>query len=248
MGRFLRRSDSIRLHVYDRFIPDYAAAADFEAVNRSEVVFIAVPTPYDTQREACDVSIVAEVVGELSTSICIKSTIPPGTTDALIARTGKRICFSPEYIGEAPGHPWPEIDGCGFVVFGGDSHACAFAQAAYEAAARPDLRYFTTSALTAELGKYMENAYLASKVTFVNQFYDLAAAAGVDFEELRTMFLLDSRVGESHTTVSRERGFGGKCLPKDLQAIVAWARERDCPAIVLEAILAYNESARSVTV
>ena len=55
------------------------------------------------------------------------------------------------------------------------------------------------------------------------------------------MFLLDTRVGESHTRVAPERGFGGKCIPKDLQTIVAWARQSGAPATLVEAI-AYNKT------
>lgn len=245
LGRFFARSESLHVRVYDTCIAQYASLENLLAVDRCDIVFVAVPTPYDEARQTCNTSIVEEIIDTLSSPVCIKSTIPPGTTDALIARTGKPIAFSPEYIGESPGHPWLEIDSCGFVVLSGDQTACGLARKVYETVALPDLRYFQTTALTAELGKYMENSYLAWKVSFVNQFYDLAVAAGIDFAELREMFLLDSRVGESHTQVSPERGFGGKCLPKDLRAIAAWARQNDCQAALIEAIVAYNERIRA---
>jgi len=246
LGRFLSRSPSLRVSIFDKFLPGHASPRDLISVDRADVVFVSVPTPYDQAAGACDISAVEESIGALSAPACIKSTIPPGTTDALIKQTGKHIAFSPEYVGESFGHPWPEVDDCGFAVFGGDEIACSLARQVYEHVARPSFRYFMTTAITAELGKYMENAFLASKVAFVNQFYDLAARTGIEFEELRQMFLLDARVGESHTRVSRERGFGGKCLPKDLQTIAAWARQSGTPAALLEAILAYNEAARSV--
>jgi len=81
------------------------------------------------------------------------------------------------------------------------------------------------------------------KVVFVNQFYDLARSAGVDYEELRRLFLLDERVRASHTEVYPDRGFSGKCLPKDVKAIIAWARGR-ADATLLSNILAYNERLR----
>lgn len=246
LGRFLGRSPSLRLSVFDKFLPGHASRQDLMSVDRAEIVFVSVPTPYDAAAEACDISAVEESIESLSAPVCIKSTVPPGTTDALASQTGKHIAFSPEYIGESPGHPWPEIDDCGFAVFGGDEIACRLACKAYEHVARPSFRYFMTTAITAELGKYMENAFLASKVAFVNQFYDLAMETGVEFEPLRRMFLLDARVGESHTRVSLERGFGGKCLPKDLQAVAAWARQNGSPAPLLEAILAYNAATRAV--
>jgi UDP-glucose 6-dehydrogenase len=89
----------------------------------------------------------------------------------------------------------------------------------------------------------MENAFLATKVAFANQFYDLARAAGVDYEDVRRLFLLDERVGASHTEVHPERGFGGRCLPKDMKSIVAWARPR-ADATLLEDVLEYNDRLR----
>jgi UDPglucose 6-dehydrogenase len=244
--RFLARSPTLCVSVYDRFLTDYASYEDLVSVDTADIAFVAVPTPYDKLSGSCDLSAVEETVGALSVPLCIKSTVPPGTTDGLIGRTGKHIAYSPEYAGESPGHPWPEIDDCGFLVVGGDELAGALVRQVYETAARPGFEYLFTSALTAELGKYMENAYLASKVAFVNQFYDLASASNVNFDDLRKMFLLDSRVGESHTLVTPERGFGGKCLPKDLRAIVAWAKQSRAPAPLLEAILAYNDEIRAV--
>lgn len=246
LGRFFSRSPLIDLTIYDKYIPEHSAVGRFMSLQGCSLVFVAVPTPYDPAIGAADISLVEEIVESLPVPICIKSTVPPGTTDALVSPKNKHVAFSPEYIGEASGHPWREIDDCGFAVFGGDELACTLTQNAYELVAASNIEYRRTDALTAELGKYMENAYLASKVTFMNQFYDLAEAAGVNFEELRRVFLLDSRVGESHTHVSQQRGFGGKCLPKDLLSIASWARQQHAPASFLEAVIEYNDAMRSV--
>jgi UDPglucose 6-dehydrogenase len=222
---------------------EHSGESALARLNRCDLVFIAVPTPYDEGARACDVSSVREVVRSLDVPMCIRSTVPPGTTDALIAETGKAIAFSPEYIGERPGHPWNEADSAGFVICGGDRTACARTREALTGPSASPLRFVQTTARAAELVKYMENTFLATKVAFVNQFYDLAAAANVDFAELRALFLLDARVGESHTEVRPERGFGGKCLPKDMQSILAWADGR-ADVSLLEAVLAYNDRVR----
>jgi UDP-glucose 6-dehydrogenase len=86
----------------------------------------------------------------------------------------------------------------------------------------------------------MENAFLATKVTFVNQFFDIAVSLGVNFDELRQLWLLDGRVGGSHTTVTAERGFSGRCLPKDLLAMIT-AMRAGGGAPLLEAVFSYNE-------
>ncbi len=115
---------------------------------------------------------------------------------------------------------------------------------AYRPMVPRDFRFVQTDATTAELCKYMENCFLATKVAFVNQFYDIACRLRVDFEQLRALWLLDQRVGYSHTTVTRERGFGGRCLPKDVQALVTLMGQNGS-APLLEAVLAYNNALRS---
>jgi UDP-glucose 6-dehydrogenase len=99
---------------------------------------------------------------------------------------------------------------------------------------------------TAELTKYMENAFLALKVTFCNEFYDIAEAQGVDYNELRELWLLDPRIGRSHTFVLPfGRGFGGRCLPKDLNAIIHAARGAGVEAGLLEAVRDVNDAIRA---
>jgi UDPglucose 6-dehydrogenase len=244
LARLFRRCDAHRVHIYDKNIQEYSSQQRLAVLDQSDIVFIAVPTPYDLEQHACDTSIVATMVRTISAPMCIKSTVPPGTTDDLIRSTGKSIAVSPEYVGESLGHPWLEVYDCGFVIFGGSATASAHARQAYASASPVALNFVETSARAAELVKYMENSFLATKVAFMNQFYDLATAAGVDFAEARKLFLLDCRVGDSHSTVTPERGFGGKCLPKDIQSIVAWA-EPAGGAPLLEAVLQYNDFVRT---
>lgn len=118
-------------------------------------------------------------------------------------------------------------------------------RAAYDQVNGCPVEYYTTSARTAELCKYMENCFLATKVAFVNQFFDLADLFGVDFAELRRFWLLDSRISASHTEVTAERGFGGRCLPKDMRAIVAASKVLYGDAPLLRAVLNYNDSVRT---
>ncbi len=86
----------------------------------------------------------------------------------------------------------------------------------------------------------MENTFLATKVAFVNQFYDLAQAYGVNFNELRELWRADERIGRSHTIFTEERGYRGRCLPKDVSAIIH-APKQVGGAPLLEAIARYNE-------
>jgi UDPglucose 6-dehydrogenase len=227
------------VRIYDKFQALHCSAECKILVNHSDLVFVCVPTPTAADGISCDVSAVEECLSWLTPPVCIRSTVVPGTVDRLAAMTGKAISFSPEYLGGHSGHPWQEEGACGFLIVGGPPTLCDLVVAAYADFPGTALRFYQTTALTAELCKYMENCFLATKVAFVNQFYDIAAAFDVDFSELKELWLLDPRIGTSHASVTRERGFRGQCLPKDISALVAAMRLRG-GAPLLEAVLRYN--------
>lgn len=227
---------------YDKNLDGHRSSRNKENIAACDIVFVAVPTPI-TEDGRCDMSAVEEVVGWVEAPLCIKSTVIPGTVDRLAAAGGREMVFSPEYIGESPGHPWSEPDSPGFVIVGGAEKTARLVTNAYRSCA-PQLTFHYTDARTAELCKYMENCFLATKVAFVNQFYEIAEVFGVSFEQLRGLWLLDTRVGESHTRVAVERGFGGRCLPKDMTALVTSLSDHG-GAPLLEAVLRYNCRVRS---
>jgi UDPglucose 6-dehydrogenase len=226
--------------VYDKYARRLSDAKSRAAIQTCDLVFVAVPTPKSADGSA-DLSAVEQVVGWVEPAMCLKSTVPPGSVDRLIARTGKRICFSPEYVGETAWHPWKDIESHPFVIVGGERRLSDKVVRAYQARLGPTVRYYMTDAKTAELCKYMENAFLATKVAFVNQFYDLAEAYGVNYNELRELWLADERVGRSHTMVTEERGYRGRCLPKDMAAIIRAGRDVG-GAPLLEAVDRYNDA------
>ncbi|KKL71000.1 hypothetical protein LCGC14_2099270, partial [marine sediment metagenome] len=109
----------------------------------------------------------------------------------------------------------------------------------------PQLSYFATDAKTAELVKYMENAWLALQVTFAGEMYEVAQVLGADYNSARELWALDPRVSRWHTLVfPSNRGFGGKCLPKDLAAIIAAAKQAGYEPRLLEEIRATNRRFR----
>lgn len=186
------------------------------------VVCVDTPQAHDG---SCDASHVAEAITKLPVeSILLKSTVPPGTTDMLVERTGKSICYSPEYVGETDYYNpfWSDgIRGIPFVVLGGEPtvrHRFIDILMPILGATKV---YFQCTAGEAEVIKYMENAFLAMKVTFITEFCRICQALGVDWHTVREGWLLDPRVNASHTAVfPRSPGFSGKCLPKDLSAII----------------------------
>ena len=227
------------LVIYDKFVKGMNTPSRRAAVQKSDLVFIAVPTPEGPDGK-CNLSAIEEVVSWIKPIMCVKSTVPPGTVDRLAAKTGKTICFSPEYVGETPWHPLKGIESHGFIIVGGERSACKLVIQAYQQFLGPTPHYYITNAKTAELCKYMENAFLATKVAFVNQFYDIADGFGVDYNELRELWLADERVGRSHTIVTAERGYRGRCLPKDMASIIHAARQFG-GAPLLEAVDRFND-------
>lgn len=205
-------------------------------VNACDICLVCVPTPSLPNGE-CDLSIIREVVAWLDGPIiCIKSAVPPGTVASLqVQHPAKRIVVSPEYIGEGPTwdgtiadsfssdntpEQWP------FVIVGGEKAAADDVLNAFEEALGPSIEYiYEENPATVELAKYLENVWLAQQVTFANTFYEIARVLGADYETARDLWAYDPRVSASHTDVLPERGFGGKCLPKDLAAII-WASRR----------------------
>lgn len=239
MARFFACHPKHEIATYDKYLPSLNSAEQKNAVNQSDLVFVCVPTPTASDGYSCDTSCVEECLEWILPPICIRSTVVPGTVDRLAEKTGRAISFSPEYLGEQPNHPWHEEGACGFLVVGGPPALCDLVISAYVDSPGVRLMTYRTTARTAELCKYMENCFLATKVAFVNQFYDIAQVFDVSFDELRELWLADPRVGLSHTSVTSQRGFRGKCLPKDISGLIAAMRPHG-GAPLLQAVLDYN--------
>jgi UDPglucose 6-dehydrogenase len=195
---------------------DALAACDFT------IVCVSTPPGPDG---SCDISNVTDAVRRLpGRRVLLKSTVPPGTTDTLAEATGKAICFSPEYVGESTYYQpfWADsAAGVPFVIFGGPPDTRSFFIDAFLPVLGPSKVYFQCTAREAEIVKYMENTYFATKVTFVNEFFEICRAFGADWHTVREGWLLDPRVEPMHTAVfPADRGYAGKCLPKDTDAIV----------------------------
>ena len=201
--------------------------------------FICVPTP-GRDDGTCDTSMVRAAYhrwGKYVRYWCLKSTVEVGTTESL----GLDICMSPEWYGETLGHPYQDVNREQTIILGGPRHVTEAFAAAWTLVTNSYSRIIQTTSRAAELSKLMENAWIAVKVSFCNQFYDLARIADVDWNELRELWLLDPRVGRSHTYVyPRNRGWGGKCIPKDTANLCAWARDQGEPATMIEAVRCYN--------
>lgn len=236
MERFLSQK-------YEVVIKDIGG--DYSEVDQCTFGVICVPTP--DKDGVCDYSIVERVISESELDIfLIKSTIPPGTTDKLAKKYKKDLVFSPEYIGEGKypipfwKYPHPtDMSLHDFCILGGKKSITSLMVDALAPLFGPQCRFFQTDPTTAEVIKYMENAWLATKVTFCNQFKVICDQFGVDYNTVREGWLLDGRIERSHTVV--RDGFDGKCLPKDLNGIIAACAEKGYFPEFLMGVRAFNE-------
>ena len=116
-----------------------------------------------------------------------------------------------------------------FVIFGGDSEDTQKMVDIFQPIKGPLCKYIQCSAIEAELTKYLDNSFFATKVAFFNEFFDICEKVGVSYDRVRELFLNDPRVNRFHTSVFKDgkRGFGGKCFPKDILALVKFAEKND---------------------
>ena len=152
----------------------------------------------------------------------------------------------PEYIGETAAHPLADESARTFLIFGGDKEDCARAVEVFQKVYNASVKILCVSAAEAEIIKYMENAAIANMVTLANEFYNICKAFNVPYNMVREGFLMDPRMSRYFTFVyPKARGFGGKCLPKDLNAIVKAAQKAGYNPEFIKAILDNNDRIKS---
>lgn len=217
--------------IYDKFKLEVNTKKNI----KYDFCFICVNTPYIDENNVCDISQVKVALQENDADIyVIKSTILPGTVDKLKTEFKKRIIFSPEYYGGTQHCNNFNFD---FTILGGEKTDCLKVQQLLQEVYDARHTFRIVDSKTAELCKYMENSFLATKVAFCVQFYEMCKQLGINYEELRELFILDPRVNPSHTFVYEEHPFyKSDCFDKDLRAIAKFMG-----AILIEYIIKYND-------
>jgi UDPglucose 6-dehydrogenase len=230
--------------IYDPFVAIHGVENSKKAVNKCDLAIVCVMTK-ENKDWSCDTSIVEESIKWLEAPvILIKSAIPPGTTDYLKKKYKKRIVVSPEYFGESryflperfrDPRAWP------FQIFGGDIKDTDYCVSVFKPIFHPKTFFYQIDAKTAELIKYAENIWGATKVTWANEFFEICKVFGVSYNVLREGWALDPRVEKNHTSVfERARGFGGKCFPKDLKALIKICHDKGYRPKFLEEVWRSN--------
>lgn len=235
------------VHTFDVDTNKNPTCATFEEfLQHANVIYVAVPTPMTSSGE-CDTSILESVVHDLCMTddqkvIIIKSTVPPGTTEKLQARyTNHHFLFNPEFLTEA--NYLDDYLHQDVLVVGKTTstpqHIAEWVLDNQVGVIQSVNFVKVVSATAAELLKYTANTFLTMKVSFANELYDIAEASGVAWEDIRQLAIQDKRLGKSHWMVPGPdglRGAGGTCFPKDLSALMAYARSKEVPTPLLRAV------------
>ena len=182
-----------------------------------DITFICTDT-ISIENHELDLHNVEEALQEHDSEIyVIKSTCPIGTVERLKKETGKRIVSSPEFYGNTQHCNNFNFD---FTILGGSKEDCVEIIQALQNCFDARHQFKIVESKLAEIEKFMENSYLATIVTFCNQFYDICNKHGVNYEELRELFILDPRVNPSHTFVYRDKPYwDSHCLNKDVSHV-----------------------------
>lgn len=223
--------------IYDK----YKKIGSVEEINDCDLVFVCVPTPR-AQDGSCDTSIVEEVISWCSAKVLVlRSTVRVGFTREMTEKYNKEIVFQPEYYGETVAHPYANLSDRNWLIFGGSKNGISVAIEAYQTVINSNVRIYQCTSDEAEMAKYMENSFLATKVIFCNEMYDLCKKLGLDYNIVRELWIADPRTGSSHTFVyENNRGFGGSCLPKDISALKKMADDAGCDSTLITSVIYKN--------
>jgi len=239
VGRAQR--EMFRAHHVVTYDPADGGSYPFAAISECDFAVICVGTPA-TEKRSCDLSQVADALDALPERlpVLLRSTVPPGTTDSI---PGRKVCYCPEFLHEREGGQWHRSVEVPWMILGGRPSARVFFRRRLERVFPGQI--WDCSALTAELAKYAANLYWATRITFVNEMAAVSAACGGDWEEVRAAWLMDKRVNPAYTAMAGfDPGFGGRCWPKDLSALIAASSDNGYEPWFLDAVRLANERFR----
>lgn len=214
---------------FDSFFYDkHKEIGSLRDLNKAEIIFVCLPTPYiEEENKGFDDSAIREVLKEIRGEkiIVLRSTVLPGSTENYQRKFPQhKFLMNPEFLRAKTAiqdylHPEKQIVGCTEKSKDIASHILEILpKAPFERIVRAN---------EAEMIKYFSNVFLANRVIFANQMYDLCRKVGADFETVKQCAGADSRIGQSHFDIFCDgyRGYSGACLPKDTKAFIQFAEK-----------------------
>ena len=231
-----------------------------ELINKCRIMFLCLPTPMEKDG-SCHLNIVEDTLKQINEwcdemdyygleqrTVIIKSTIPPGTTE----RWNKEykdidIAFNPEFLTEA--NAIDDFRNQNKIIVGSTRKVGAKIKSIYSKVF-PKVPVIKTSSTIAEMIKYFTNCFLAMKVSYANEMYQICEKLDIDYDKVVEYAVRDERIGYSHLNVpgpDGDFGFGGHCFPKDLNALINLAEKQGLglDINVLKATLDTNNKVRT---
>jgi len=232
------------VRVYDKD-PNKSTHSLIEVVTESDIIFLSVPTPSNIDG-SMNIDIVESALADIDQFsddynfeigiILLRSTVVPGTTRKLQEKYPKlKIVFNPEFLTERSAN-FDFINQTRFIL-GGSSDDVIEVSELFRDRFGSTISIIETNYETAELIKYMTNTFFATKISFLNDMKLLADECGAIWDDTIEGFVRDGRIGHTHLDVpghDGRYGFGGSCFPKDIQALIDYAREHGVEMNVLK--------------
>ena len=242
--------DDFDIQTYDKFKSESSTCASLEDLcKKVKIVFVCLPTPMKKDG-SCDLSILEDTICQINNVnsgniVIIKSTVVPGTTERLNKENNNiDIVFNPEFLTEA--NSIEDFKNQNRIIIGGPRPATTIVKNMYRKSFR-DTPIVKSGSTIAEFVKYFINCFLATKVAYANEFKQLCDAQGVDYDKVVEYALYDKRIATTHLSVpgpDGKDGFGGSCFPKDLNALINFAKINKITPSVLGGVWEKNLDVR----
>lgn len=209
-------------------------------IQDADALVVAVSTPEGSDGSCFYENVLSVIKNSPNIPILIKSTISLEGWQAIKDQCpDKQVTFSPEYLRAATAFE-DFKDSKYFRLGGGDCDVWVkILGQAFE-----NCDFLVSPAEELILAKYFTNSFLATKVSFFNQIYDLCESLNLDYNTVAKCVASDPRIGDSHIAVTKERGFGGHCFPKDTQAISMTAKNANVNLSLINEAILYNKNIR----
>jgi UDPglucose 6-dehydrogenase len=233
--------------------PKLKHSKNLEDFANTDAIFICLPSPMlDDGR--CDTSYLENGLDELMSTVDFQYTIPiickttaPPSVYKKLTEKYPNLVYSPEFLTAA--NHIKDYGNAEFFIIGGKEEWCERAKDVIQSGVPlSDNSFIYTDIKTASMFKYMMNSYMSMKVTFMNDFYELCQAEGIDWKIIKNLAAYDTRIGKTHMDVpgpDGQFGYGGACFPKDVAAIIAEARDLMVDFELMQKVQSVNQRHRN---
>ena len=235
--------------LYNDIIAEKSIASINEIVSKTNYIFLCLPTPMNKDG-SCNINIIENTLKEIvnlgyDQYVIIKSTVIPGTTDYLAKKFKSiKVIHNPEFLTER--NSVNDYTNQKRIILGGKKANTKSLKKIFNKVFS-NIHIIEIKAIESEIIKYFINTFLATKVSFANEIFEICSRLDIDYQMILKIVLGDDRIGKSHLNVpghDGKLGFGGSCFPKDLRALMFLANQLNISLPILNATFKKNTQLR----